>query len=303
VVQPILSEVLKGDLVILEQANKFVLNHFVVLLSMLGLKRVAFFGHGRNRQQGGRFSEWYKKAILKRVDWWFAYTQGTSQYLVSQGVDQDKITVVQNSVDLSKFKSELEMATCDDLAALRTELHIMEWEPVGLYCGGLHSDKKLSFLLSAAKKVRERVANFQLIVVGGGVESGQVEVAARDADWIHYVGPKFGTEKARYFRISDVFLCPGLVGLGILDAFCAGLPLLTTRLPIHSPEIEYLEPGVNGLMTEPEIKSFTDALAYLLMDRERLSRMSQAAQESAARYGMDAMVQRFKNGIVECLAR
>jgi len=39
------------------------------------------------------------------------------------------------------------------------------------------------------------------------------------------------------------------------------------------------------------------------MDPERLRRMSRAAQESATRYGMDTMVQRFKNGIVECLAR
>ena len=46
--------------------------------------------------------------------------------------------------------------------------------------------------------------------------------------------------------ISDVFLLPGKVGLAILDAFA----VLTTRLDIHCPEIEYLEEDRNVLVTD-----------------------------------------------------
>ena len=67
-----------------------------------------------------------------------------------------------------------------------------------------------------------------------------------DLNWVHWVGPKFGREKTDLMAISDVFLLPGRVGLAILDAFA----VLTTRLDIHCPEIEYLEEDRNVLVTD-----------------------------------------------------
>src|SRR5262249_44399233 len=79
--QPVLGEVLCSDLVVVEQANKFILNHFLLPPSWAGLKRIAFWGHGENRQVGrSRVFEWYRRITINWAFWWFAYTQVTTDY-------------------------------------------------------------------------------------------------------------------------------------------------------------------------------------------------------------------------------
>lgn len=129
-----------------------------------------------------------------------------------------------------------------------------------------------------------------------------VEAAARGCPWLHYVGPRFGRDKAVHYRIADAVLNPGLVGLSIMDAFGAGLPLITTDYYGHSPEIDYLEHGVNGWMTPLDPARYADAAARLLADRPRLREMGRAALAASQRLTMEAMVQRFAGGILACLA-
>ncbi len=100
-----------------------------------------------------------------------------------------------------------------------------------------------------------------------------------------------------------MWLNPGLVGLGILDAFCAGLPLLTTDVPGHSPEIEYLEPGRSGLVTAPNAAAFAAAIDALLVDPGRLAGMRAAAEEASRRYSIEAMAENFAAGVKRCLGR
>src|SRR5258708_12513334 len=73
--QPLLSTALGSDLVVVEQANKFILNHLFLPLSRLGLRRIAFWGLGQNRQDG-RFtlSEWYRRNTITCVSWCFPFT-------------------------------------------------------------------------------------------------------------------------------------------------------------------------------------------------------------------------------------
>jgi glycosyltransferase involved in cell wall biosynthesis len=94
---------------------------------------------------------------------------------------------------------------------------------------------------------------------------------------------------------------PGLVGLAILDAFTASLPMATTDVPIHSPEIEYLEGGRNGLVTEHNVEAYAQAMVSLLSDRNRLKALQEGAASSGRIYTIENMVERFRRGIVVCL--
>ena len=53
---------------------------------------------------------------------------------------------------------------------------------------------------------------------------------------------------SRIFRASDAVVIPGYVGLAVNHAFAHGLPVITCQSEIHSPEIEYIENDVNGLI-------------------------------------------------------
>jgi glycosyltransferase involved in cell wall biosynthesis len=123
------------------------------------------------------------------------------------------------------------------------------------------------------------------------------------ADWLRYEGPKFGAEKAECLALASVFMNPGLVGLGILDAFSAGLPMLTTDLPLHSPEIEYLAPGVNGLMSRPDAQAYASDILALLRDPARLAALAAGARASGEHYSIETMVRNFSAGVLACLGR
>jgi glycosyltransferase involved in cell wall biosynthesis len=102
-------------------------------------------------------------------------------------------------------------------------------------------------------------------------------------------------------RLADLALLPGPVGLAILDFFAAGLPLLTTRISAHGPEIDYLEEGVNGLVTDPDPNSYAEAVIDLLLDKERLAKFRKASADSSGKYSIDAMVENYAVGICNCL--
>jgi glycosyltransferase involved in cell wall biosynthesis len=173
---------------------------------------------------------------------------------------------------------------------------------IGLYCGSLYHDKQIEFLLDAAQRIKTKIPCFHLFVVGGGKLEPLVEQVARQTDWIHFVGPQFGAEKAAYFRLASFFLNPGMVGLSILDAFCAGLPMLTTDYFGHSPEIDYLEPGVNGICSHFELEAYAAMVANLCLDSSQLARLQEGARRSGERYTLEAMVANFRDGICQCLA-
>jgi glycosyltransferase involved in cell wall biosynthesis len=300
--QPLLHAAVRADLVIVDQGNKFLLNHILLPLSRAGMKRVAFWGHGKNdREDRVRFSEWYRHKTLDWVTWWFAYAESTSRYLIANGVSASKITIIYNAIDTNEIREQLAAMSEQHRSDLRESLEIPLSSSVGIYCGALDEVKKIPFLIEAARLIRSRIPDFHLILVGGGPQQLRLESAIREHPWVHPLGPRFGSEKSGLMAISDVFLIPGAVGLVILDAFAAGLPLLSTRLKIHGPEIEYLEEGVNGLLSEPEVSAFADMVSSLLSNRDTLARVQRGARESGAKYTIDNMVTNFELGIRQCL--
>ncbi|HEY0477138.1 MAG TPA: glycosyltransferase family 4 protein [Kofleriaceae bacterium] len=291
-----------ADMVIMEQANKHALNYVLLALSWLGRKRVAYWGHGYNHQaRAPGASEWLKRKLLTRVDWWFAYTAGVGRYLAGHGVDPGIITVVQNTIDTRELAQAVRAHGDADRRAIRRRLGIADPASVGLFCGSLYADKKLDLLVEVARRIREHRPDFELIIVGDGPARDAMRAAAARHRFVHYIGPAFGADRAAYFAISDVFLNPGLVGLSIVDAFTAGLPVFTTDIPVHSPEIEYLEPETNGMITSQDAAACAAAVCRVLDDPDRLARMRDAARATAARLTLAHMVEAFATGVVGCL--
>ena len=96
------------------------------------------------------------------------------------------------------------------------------------------------------------------------------------------------------------------VGLGILDAFAAGLPFLTTDDPGNFPEIAYLETsinGPNGIMTPHDVDAYSQAVISLLSDRNRLRALQDGAALSGQAYTIENMAERFREGIIQCLSQ
>ena len=290
--QPCLQDVRGADLVVVEQASRLLLNYVLLGGQATGLGRVAFWGHGANlqRQTASAASEWLKRRVSRLPHWWFAYTEGSRRRVEELGYPAERITVVQNAQDtelLAQAVAALEPARPGD-------------GPVGLFLGSLSREKRLDFLLDAAERIHRREPRFRLIVAGTGEERPRVEAAAASRQWITYLGRVDDlAERAALLSAADALLVPGLVGLVALDGFAAGVPLVTTAVDFHSPEIEYVEDGENGLVArEPEDAEAYAELALRAMTPSSFrDRLLDGCRRARRVFTLEAMVDRFAGGV------
>lgn len=302
--QRALSIALASDLVIVQQESKLALNYIMNLASMLRLKKVAFFGHGRNfqsRQPSGS-SERFKRFWATKVDWWFAYTQETRRHVEALGFSPERITVFNNAVDTSEIRELVAAMTSERIAMRRSEIGITS-SHVGVFVGSLYPDRRLPFLIEAADAIRENLPDFELVVAGGGVDLPLLQELARSRPWVKVMGPRFGADKVELMMLGTLFLMPGLVGLAVVDAGAAGLPTVTTAFPYHSPEIAYIEDGANGLIVEDweNPVAYAEAVIGLLQDAGRLVEMRAAAERFAESLTIETMADRFAGGVLRAL--
>ncbi len=300
--QQLPSAAFDADLLILMQENSLLSNYRAGLKQMLRGGKVALWGHGFNHQADDRsLGNLFKRLYSTRVDWWFAYTQHVADHLLRLGFPAERITVVNNAIDTVALIAEAQRVTPSQLVSLRAELGLGAG-PIGIFCGAMYPEKRLDFLAQACDRIREHVPSFEVLFLGTGSDAAIVERFAGCRQWAHYVGPHYGTDRVPYFMLSDVFLMPGLVGLAVLDCFALETPLVTTKYPYHSPEIEYLDAGVDGIVSEDSLDAYVSSVVGVLRSEELRNRLKVGCRRKARQYTLDNMVDNFSRGVRNALA-
>jgi glycosyltransferase involved in cell wall biosynthesis len=301
VLQPYMPFLKGANIVVTQQEIRWVLNYKLMARHGNGYK-LAFWGHGLNKQENPRsLANIFKKNLINRADWWFAYTEGVGRFLQSAGFPAEKITVVQNAIDTNELFQLKQSISRQELEDSRQELGILQGAPVGLFCGSLYQHKRIDFFLEACLRIKEKVPAFHAIIIGAGPLREMVEAYAAKAKWLHYRGAQFGREKVKSFMLADCFLMPGMVGLSIIDSFVFEAPIMTTTYPGHSPEIEYLKEGHNGLVSQDNVEAYAQMVAWTLQNVTQLTKLKQGCRESASVYTMEKMVNNFADGLQACL--
>jgi L-malate glycosyltransferase len=289
--QPVVRKALSADLVVVEHANRHLTNY--LLLAMRAAKigpRVAFWGHGANLQsrRPDGFRERWKAVTTRMPHWWFAYTEGSADRVASRGFPRERITVLQNSIDTSAYHG----------AEVPRDPHGC------VYLGSLYADKRIGFLLEAGELIARQLPTFTLTIVGDGPHRDLVTAASRRHAWLNYRGAAFGDEKSALVRGRSLMLNPGLVGLGVLDAFAARTPLVTIAGAVHSPEFEYLVPGRNGIVL-PQGSTpgeYARGVLSALTDTAGLEELRRGSEHTSRQITLPDMHRRFQHGLMEALA-
>lgn len=297
--QPLNGLVKDVDLVVVTQENKLICNLWHQFATTA--YKVAFWGHGANLQgQQRSWRERFKRLVAGKVDWWFGYTEDTLPRIKEFGFPEDRVTVLNNAIDTRDMRQHFE-AIDESVARQWASSQGIADGPLGIFLGSLYSEKRIEFLLDAARHIRNQVPGFQLLLVGAGPEKALIEAFVKENTWAYFAGMLKGRDKVLALASATVMLNPGLVGLGILDSFVCEVPMLTTDCGLHSPEIVYLEPGINGLMTANTMDDYVRESVALLQDSERLSAMKLACRQSAAEYTVENMARNFADGVERCL--
>lgn len=301
--QPCINFIKNSDLVIVEQANMLLINYFLIVKKILFKKKFAFWGHGQNLQapKDNLFNK-FKLAYIDQSSWWFPYTDGVRKFLLNNGVSDSKITVVQNAIDTKELRKQYLSFSEDEINQLKSELSIQENDKVLIYCGALAKEKNLQFLLEVVKKIWVSGVKIKLLILGNGPERNVIEEICRDSEYLTFVGPKFGIEKAKYFRLSDLFLLPGAMGLAVLDAFAFETPIVTIQYPFHGPEIEYIKNFENGIIAEHSIEDYYEKVTLLLGNQELRDSIIINGLAEIKFLNIEEMVNNFSTGIEKCLS-
>jgi glycosyltransferase involved in cell wall biosynthesis len=293
-----------ADLVIFEQLSSSIHLYPVLGRRVTGhRRRVAFYGHGATLSaRSSAFARAWKRFLARQVDWWFAYTQISAAAIERSGFARNKITVFQNTIDVRSLRLERDKLTCAGLSQLRRSLfgdaRVM---PTGVFCGRLVELKSIPFLMRSLDRIHAKHADFRMVIVGDGPDRSAVEAFCRENPWCVWVGSQRDAARVPYLALADVWLNPGSTGLAIVDALAMGLPFVTTENSRHCPEIAYLNPGLNGLITRPDFDAFADEIVRLMSDPGRLSAMKRQAYEDGGNYTAEQMAERVADGVLHCL--
>ncbi len=301
--QPFPSNLRSCDLIVLMQENRILSNYPLLFKRRLGGPKLAYWGHGRNFQSRNLvgFRERWKSSLINQVDWWFAYTDLSQEIVEASGFLPARITVLNNAIDNDGFRQDLSSIQESELNGLRARLGLQKGSPLGLFCGSMYAEKRLEFLIEAADQIHRELPEFRLALIGDGPDAKHIEKLIKNRPWAHWLGPQRGREKATAFRLATVILNPGLVGLHVLDGFCAGLAMFTTRDAPHSPEIAYLRQGETGFTLPTDSILYARAVLGFLQSPDTQNAFKIKCLMASETYTLNHMVERFHQGIVDCL--
>lgn len=218
---------------------------FLVLSKLLGKKTVAW-SHGILHSHGGLKKLLYKTyfSLFDRV---MTYNERSSKLLIEEGVPEEKLFVIGNSLDTDTHRM------------LRKELqdtpifkeHFGNCKPVILYCGRIQKIKKLDILLDAMLLLNKKGIRLNAVLVGADSPDTNIQelVKSRElAEQVWIYGPCYDERKlSEIFYNSDVCVSPGNVGLTAIHSLSFGCPVITNdNFDTQMPEFEAIRKGITG---------------------------------------------------------
>ena len=294
----------RPDLIVVEQAVKNVEGWNLILKSTMGIgPRIGMWGQGRSYStQQSRVEAEAKQWLTRRSDWFFAYTHGGADFVASHGFPKDRISVLQNSTDTRRLRRDLVTLSSLEITSF-VQQHDLTPGRVGLFLGGVDEHKGIRFLLEAARECASRLPGFRLLVGGAGGLAPLVMSAQEAGEPVVYLGRVAGKEKALAMTVADIMMIPEWVGLVAVDALAAGLPILTTNCPSHSPESEYLSPGLTAVFTDHNPVEYAHQSVHLMERPEELKRMSHECTSRSRDLTVENMANRFSSGVRSWVGR
>lgn len=290
------------DCIVIENALNNLSYPLTFLYRWFG-KAVLLWGHGKDSSVVNpigikKASEGFKRWLSRKADGFFAYTDGVKKHLVENGVDEGKIFVLNNTIDINQQRRIFESLS-SDRERMRRDLGV-SGDKVLLYVGRMNRRKRLDLLTEAFSVLRESDKSYQLQVVGSGDES-----------MINAVREQHGEEAVRYHGVitepdqlaplyltSDLYVFPGDIGLGPLQALCYDLTPVMIDSQTHNPEYEYL--NEKNAVILPEGSSPTDyaeAIDNLLHNKDKWISLRAQAWPSIRHLTIENMAKNFIRGI------
>ncbi|HHM06088.1 MAG TPA: glycosyltransferase, exosortase A system-associated [Gammaproteobacteria bacterium] len=222
--------------------------------------------HGTARPWGLRYrlSRLLETYAIKRAAAVTTICEGLRREIIGRGVAGDKVTVIPNAVDTSKFS----LGGAADPALVQA-LGLQDKRVLG-FIGSFYAYEGLGLLLDAVPQIIAANRQAHVLLVGGGPEEAKLKGRVRELGierHVTFTGRVPHDQVQRYYDLVDVFVYPRLsmrltelvTPLKPLEAMAQGRLVLASDVGGHR---ELIRDGDNGCLFKP---GNSDALASAVL--------------------------------------
>jgi glycosyltransferase involved in cell wall biosynthesis len=206
---------------------------------------------------------------------------------------------VEEQIELSR-----QVAGEDD-SAIRAAFGLRPNAEVLLYVGRLVPRKDVGSLIRFAAANPDVAGRpVDVLIIGDGEEREKLEQLSKGTSNIRFAGAidPADIRLARAMKLCRAVVVPGYLGLAINHAFAHGRPVITRAHDFHSPEIEYLTDGEDGLLIAGDEAAFHESLKAFLAAPDEQNRLAENAAARRETLRMDYMVKAYDGFISRVVA-
>jgi len=224
---------------------------------------------------------WVQRATLRLAGYVVVNTEAVGQRLRAGGIAADRIFLIPNGVDLSRFTSAAGSAAARSGRVSVGTLAV------------LRPEKAVADLVRAAPLVRARCPAVRFVIWGDGPCRPALERLVRELGLEEVVELRGTTAQPEAaLRDLDIFVLPSLSEAcpnALLETMAMGLPVVATRVG-GIPAL--VEDGRTGLLVPPgDPSALARAIAGLIEDPVRAAAMAARAREHVRNdFGLDRML-------------
>lgn len=261
------------------------------------IKFVLTIQEGKDLDKQKLYVKFFRNLIVRKAD----IISGISSYLVDYVKiinRKAKTIVIPNGVDLNFFPSKsVENQTSSEL---KEKLGIKENNRLVVTVSRLVTKNGLENLIEATAKVRDRLPEVKLLVIGDGPLLKDLKSKVRKLNLTSttlFLGEINHEDLAKYLRIADVFARPSQsegLGSAFLEAMAVGVPIVGT--PVGGIP-DFLIDKETGLFCQVNNSSdLADKIYEILTNRELRVRIVNNAQALIRqKYDWDIIALKFEN--------
>ena len=238
------------------------------------------------------FDLFFGYRILRAASKVIALTKTEAEQYKKMGVDEDKIEIVPNGIDLYEYDN------LPKRGEFRRKYSIRDNEKMVLYLGRLHKNKGIDLLVKSFSDLLKELDNVRLVLVGpdDGYQSvfeGLVH-NLKVNDKVLLTGFVTNDEKMAALIDADVFVTPSFYGFPVtfLEACACGTPIITTN---NGDELDWIDDKV-GYVVEYDKDQLRDVIIKVLRGEGLRRRFGEKGKRLVEeRFGWDRIVEKVEN--------
>ncbi|MCD6565654.1 MAG: glycosyltransferase family 4 protein [Bacteroidales bacterium] len=222
----------------------------------------------------------------------------SKNYLVSKGIDSQKIRVIHNGI--SQYPN---VSSKRARERLRAEWKVDEQEILLGVVSRLDPIKGISYLIEAFTCLTERTERLKLAVIGTGnlFDSLKEEINRKGlTDRVIFTG--FRSDVDDCLAALDVFILPSLAenhSIALLEAMRAQKPIIATDVGGNTESVRHEREAI--VIPPADSHALCMAIERLVNDRQLMRRLSKAAHERfQQKFTTEQMVKKTADWMIEC---